>query len=172
MIPEGLVPGGFDWMVAGGWAVCPALASDKDVFVLIDRNTDDSESVRALILAGLKNYGFDFEEEGGIEEEIHRLQYGALVLRVAKVDYHGQTLHVLIGLGPNPEDILNTFDLSICQIGIMSDGTLVRGDDVTPISAPIKIVRDTPTTAARLAKYQQRFNITWAVREEEIGENI
>lgn len=158
MIPEGLVPGGFEWMVAGGWAVCPALATDMDIFVMIDPEKEPVEDVRTLILAGLRNYGFDFEEEGGIDEEIHRLQYGQRVLRVAKVTYHGRTLHVLLGLGPVFEDVLETFDLSICQVGILSDGAIVKGPAYTSPVQEIVVTRDTPTTAARLKKYQDRFH--------------
>ncbi len=158
MIPASLLPIGSEWMVAGGWAVCPALASDMDVFVLKD-NRDSEADVRMILLAHLRHGKFDFEELTDERSEDSPGECDSLIRKVAKVNYNGNTVHVLLGLSPFPEDILNTFDLSICQVGIMWDGTIVKGENYTSPAQPLKIVKQTPTTDERARKYNERFKL-------------
>jgi hypothetical protein len=62
MIPSYLLPEGTPYFVAGGWAACPALATDMDVWVL---SRDPAATTRTNVLDHFKPRLFvdEYEEE-------------------------------------------------------------------------------------------------------------
>lgn len=157
MIPKNLLPEAHnEYVVAGGWAVCPALATDMDLFILAGPHADLPE-VRQEVINHLKVEGFDFTEQ---EEMREFIGYDGLVGigKVAKVDTGtGKEIHILIASTTRVEDVLGSFDLSVCMVGITNTGRVVTDNCWTPPTAPIAVTKHTPTTDARLAKYVERF---------------
>lgn len=157
MIPHNLLPERLNqWIVAGGWAACPQLATDTDVFVLAGKHVDLLE-LRQELLDHLKDTGLEFSEESETREFIG---YDGLVgigkvARVWRDD--GSVIHILVASTSDPRDVLNSFDLSISMVGIMPDGRVITTNYTTSPVEPIIVVKDTPTTAARLKKYNTRF---------------
>lgn len=156
MIPRNLIPDGLHYFIAGGWAACPALATDRDVFV---QTTGDINDCRAMLLDHMRAQGFDV-----IEQDESR-QFTTLeghedipVAKVAKIKQkYAQDIHVLVTSG-DVDAVVNTFDISASQIAITESGRIVRGDNYTTPMQPVYKVKDTPTTPARFAKYTERFD--------------
>lgn len=162
MIPRNLLPDTSDtydrYLIAGGWAVCPALADDRDLFILAGPSADLQE-IRQEVLDHLKAEGFEFTEE---QETREFIGYDGLVGigKVAKVQFeNGQDIHVLVASTKIPQEVLNSFDLSICMVGITQDGTLVKSEYWTPPTELPTVMKDTPTTSVRCNKYVERFNL-------------
>ena len=157
MIPNNLLPKGTSYFVAGGWAVCPALAGDMDVFVEIAYG-EDIVSARETLLKHLKKEFWRFEEQ---EETCTFEGYGTLatIVKVGKLPSQGMRpeIHVLL-TNADVHTTINSFDISTCCVAITDQGYIVWGDHWTsPIEPPIRLI-DNPTTDARMVKYQQRFN--------------
>jgi hypothetical protein len=165
MVPRNLLPAAYPYyLVAGGWAVCPALATDMDVFVLVGPNAD-LQTVRQEILDHLKTEAFDHTEQ----DETREFQgYEGLVGigKVATVDLFPSTvIHIMVANTTRYEDVLGSFDLSTCMVGITESGQVVKGDYWTPPTMLPTVLKDTPSTPARRAKYIERFNL----KENAIG---
>lgn len=166
MIPDvypkthGRIIGAF---VAGGYAVSPALADDIDVFVTVvpSAHPGNLERVKQDILAYLNDqYGLDTVAEILDATVNHERQdtYETIfeTLKVARVLLAGITYHVMVTTG-NIGDVLNSFDLSICQVAIDELGAVHKGIDYTTPFEPIVVLKDTPTTYQRMVKYMTRF---------------
>jgi hypothetical protein len=154
MIPKNLLPEGTRYFIAGGWAVCPALATDRDVFV---QTTGDLSATRATLLAHMQAEGFDLTKEG---ETRYFAGWGYAFVPIAKVAKvkvkFAQSIHVLV-TNADVAEVLETFDLSICQVAITHTGGIVKGSYWTAPNEPICVLKDTPTTLARKEKYEARF---------------
>ena len=149
MIPRNLLPEGTHYFIAGGWAVCPALATDRDLFV---QTTGDLDDTRAMLLDFMRARGFD------VAEDVAENNYtGVPLLRVAIVkDKYAQDIHILV-TSADVDDVLNTFDISTTQVAITESGRVVKGADYTSLTVrPIRL-KDTPTTNERYIKYCERF---------------
>lgn len=163
MIPSYLLPEDTRYFIAGGFAACPALASDRNVWIM----ARDPVATRREVLEHLKETLFldewqelpDGQTEivAGSSEEDHYGDGGtALTLKVATVDVTGITIHLLVTSG-TVFDVLNTFDVSTHQIAITDSGGVVKGRQWTPITEPPVKLKDTPTTDARMAKIAARY---------------
>jgi hypothetical protein len=157
MIPRDLLPKEMLYFIAGGFAVCPVLATDIDVWVQAEKGMLDE--TRQRILDHLTDQAIVFEEEQPSSLSIETADYydtQAFILKVAKVKYeHSLPIHILV-TDAAIEDVLRSFDLSICQVAL-TRYSIVTTDNWTPVTAPIAVLRNTPTTPARLEKYRQRF---------------
>lgn len=155
MIPSNLLPEGTQYFIAGGWAACPALAQDRDLFV---QTTDNLTDTRQRLLNHMRAEGFDVQEEEETRDFVMSDGYSVMpIAKVAKVKIRfAQDVHVLVTNG-DPEEVLSTFDLTTSQVAITHRGTVVKGPDYAPITTMPQKVKDTPTTDARLLKYRQRF---------------
>lgn len=162
MIPTSLLPEEYrySWVIAGGWAVCPALATDKDVWVMVDSDADLVEE-RDKLLAHLTAEGYDFvaEESDPSTSATHSYYTVFHTLKVALVR-DATPIHLLITTADDIEEVLNSFDLSISQVGISPQGYVVRGEHWTPPADYPIVLKNTPTTFDRLQKYVDRFHIT------------
>ena len=159
MIPKNLVPEGYTAFIAGGYAACPALAADMDVWVSVRPAQATLDEVREQLLAHLADWdfgNFSFTEEMETRQcEGYQGMPGALILKVAKVQVGALTVHLLLTDG-DVFSLLESFDISTHQIALTERGA-VKGSMWTPITEPPIKLRDTPTTDARMEKIRARY---------------
>ncbi len=159
------------WAIAGGWAACPALAEDMDVWVLGAANVD---TVRAeilacldetLVLGGGKLGGCGFFNHSYFRVEVQdetRTTPGyeisnVTIRKVAQLTRANLSIHLLVTDAPNASDLLLGFDISTHQVAILHDGTVVKGPNWTPINMPPVMLRATSTTPTRMDKIAARY---------------
>ena len=157
--------------IAGGYAACPALASDVDLWVYVPQDDDATQDedatlddARRQILTRLKaeNAGWVVEPEDESQTTpVDRCGYDNLavsVRRVGRVQYCREKLPIHIMVVDAPVCVvLQTFDISTHQIALTPDGDTVRGPEWTPLSESPVQLRDTPNTAARMEKIRARY---------------
>lgn len=156
MIPRNLLPEGRNYFIAGGYAVCPALATDIDVWVQAEY--EDVDEVRVELLRHLKDQGFDYTEQDPARHGVD--DYPGSTVKVATIDsivHFGKPIHLLV-TNAGVERVVNSFDLSISQVAL-TEYQVILGDSWTPTTSQIHVVRQTRTTDERLAKYRKRFNL-------------
>ena len=178
MIPPNLLPDGTEAFIAGGYAACPALAADIDVWVPVA--IGDKDRVRERILAHLRQRQavLSFEEEDPDNSARQRFQQDRtlansqllstfegyhLVIglrRVAKVSIPGASLpyHLIVVEG-SVDDVLSSFDITTHQVALTEKG-VVTGEQWTPLSERPRVIREKYTTPARLQKICTRYG--WA----------
>lgn len=164
MIPAGLLPEGTVWCIAGGWAACPALAADQDVWVLIDTEETSLEDAREQLLDHLRSY-FATDPNALAEVNDERIadpkDYDNTmvhILKVAEFYEAKRKIHVMVTDAPSARYLLRTFDISTHQIAIEADGRVIKGDDWTPFSVPPVRLRETKTTSERMVKIAARYS--------------
>lgn len=170
MIPAWLLPEGVRWVVAGGWAACPALASDQDIWVLVD--ADEMSDMRDRILDGLRDYyGDDYdarvtelEDRRSMvvdrQSEVSDNTYETVpvnTLKVASVYTHGLERHILVTDASCAYELVEAFDINTHAVAIEPDGNIVKSALWAPFTEPPIMVRDTPTTKMRMNKIRQRY---------------
>ena len=142
------IAGGFEWCVAGGWAACPQLVQDQDVWIMVE--SDTMMGIRANILSA--NPSIVPEGDGDFEPET----YGDLGIFVVKVGRIGDR-HILLTTAKDIQSILDSFDISTHQCALSSNLEFVRGKNWTPLTVePVKL-RETPTTEDRFIKIRDRY---------------
>lgn len=152
---KNLIPDHLLWCIAGGWAACPALASDMDVWVYSVAHTDLLD-VRREIIKHLAVEGFEFEtldDKVKIGDYPDELQ----TKKVAWVTIGTTEIHLMVTTAWSPRELVNSFDISTHMVAIDQDGRVIRGEDWTPVSVPPRIVNYYPATQARLEKISARF---------------
>lgn len=161
MFPPGLIPTEIEYraFIAGGWAACPALATDMDVWVMAD--TTDVDAYRQMLLDHLRaerRYSF-LEQEPG-EETIKYEGVTCTIRKVAIVYAGGRPVHLMVTDGTLLA-VLENFDISTHQIAITWNGEVVPGPDWTPITEPPRVLQNVnDKTQARLEKICQRYHLT------------
>ncbi len=159
MIPQGLLPPNTTAFIAGGFAACPALASDIDIWVQVG-NPEDIESMRAVLLAHFATEGYMFVEESRSERVRDTDNYGdsiyCTIAKCAKVHLPRLDAHILVTDG-SAQDVLRSFDLSTHQVAILQNGRVVKGEDWTPTFEWPTVLKRTPTTQARRQKLVERY---------------
>lgn len=176
MIPKGLLPE--DLMgcafIAGGYAACPALASDIDVWVKVadsavagssaeegTQETTTLQESRTRILAHLEEEFFPYEpQETTITSSGQNADgYPISVLKVAVVrsPHLSHPIHIMVYAG-TIEELLGCFDISTHQIAL-SFGGVIKGSHWTPVTEPPRIIPGSTSvqTPARLEKIQARY---------------
>jgi hypothetical protein len=148
---------GLPWCIAGGYAACPQLAGDMDVWVL----------------AGPQPYGSGLEQ---LAERICKanpvivphapmetdppyiLDHGCTIFKVgAQYPPSGVTVHLMATECSTIQELLDCFDISTHQCALNKDGEFIKGRNWTPITeSPVELF-STPNTAARLAKIRARY---------------
>jgi hypothetical protein len=154
---------GGEYCIAGGFAACPALADDVDVWLYgIDvfdgddnGGVNEHKRVRELLEDRLRRDYGDADFEASNNETCY-IGTG-FVTRVGYVFVNHQKFHVLITDQPTPQALVNAFDVSTHAVAINSDGQVFRGEGWTPTMVPTVKLKDTSTTDARLKKIAVRF---------------
>lgn len=157
---------GHEWCIAGGWAACPGLATDQDVWVFIgvEDSGDFPLRVKRLVDARrriLRTYPeIQAETTDAVPQTPEELMaaYGDLGMFVQKVGKLGDR-HIMVCDAPDVKTLLATFDISTHQCAITSDGRFVQGADWTSITEPPVAYRMTDTTPARLQKIRERYRL-------------
>lgn len=176
MIPKGLLP---DDMVdrafiAGGWAACPALASDMDIWVQVDGGDPEDitgveealAEARERILHHLrwrKHPVWRIEAEDVTERAPGYTESGYFTTQKVAVVRTGPLLrkdtpvfHIMVTDG-GVEDVLGNFDVSTHQVAILANGKVVRGEEFTTVNQPPYAIRMNDKTPVRLKKITERF---------------
>lgn len=146
------------WFIAGGYAACPSMARDCDVWVLVSNG--DGREVCESILRTLRRANVDFTEEENdpeVDQEFYDLGDGVLNWRVAKINDTPQPRHILVTSALNIQQLLDNFDISTHQCALSSDGEFIRGAQWTPLSATPRAFRMGTTTPERLKKIERRY---------------
>jgi hypothetical protein len=175
MIPNTLLPEQYraDAFIAGGFAACPALASDIDVWIPVSPGT--CNAARDEILQYLRETQDNFSEQDGDTSPRGRIQHNValansqllstfegyhMVLglrRVATVNVVGASLpyHLIVVEG-SLDDVLSSFDISTHQVALTPKG-VVKGADWTSIFEPPVVITEKYTTPQRLEKIRARY---------------
>ncbi len=177
MIPNGLLPAGALWCVAGGWAACPALATDMDVWVY-GAPTIDLSLRRAALLAHLEQWAATNNTKRPIwPEKRYRvspqetsetfLAYEGLDCAIEKVAVitlprtaQAKPIHLMVTDAPDPGTLLQGFDVSTHAVAIDHTGRIFRHPQWTaPHQTPIEILHN-EHTPDRMARIAARFGHT------------
>lgn len=161
MIPKGLLPP--DYMdcafIAGGYAACPPLARDIDLWVMVNPS-QSLAAVREEILAWLESELWPYEVQD--DRRLRPLGttaegYDIIATKVAVVKslHMSHPIHIML-VDRSPRELLETFDISTHQVAIVF-GNVIKGSGWTPITEPPRQLKDSPTTAARMEKIAQRY---------------
>lgn len=167
MIPP-FIPDGYRERayIAGGWAACPSLADDMDVWILAtteEANDPDFklEDLRAEVLVRLNAVGSKLRP---IEEDSEETgNYGGVEIKIRKVGYIKragfQTIHIMVTDAPIIEAVLANFDISTHQVAITPTGQVVLGASWTSITEPPQVIegRENEHTPGRLEKITKRY---------------
>lgn len=156
---------GQGWCIAGGYAACPGLATDCDVWVFLQGfGGGDAEDFRVQILSNLKEWssfwGFAFTPEANDPDrptEFYDLGNDILCWKVAKLD---DGRHIILTDARDAAHLLENFDISTHQCALTSDGEFIKGSQWTPIDVPPVMLRDTPNTRDRMQKIEARYGLT------------
>jgi hypothetical protein len=165
MIPKWLLPEKFQLsaFIAGGFAACPSLADDIDVWVMVSKSK--VPSVVAELTAHLNTreleggYGrFEAQPSADAKIRAHATgDYPVESMRVGKFTAYGYShpFHVIVTSG-TAQEVLDKFDISTHMVAITSTG-VVTGDGWTPVTEPPIAFRNTALTPQRLQKIAKRF---------------
>lgn len=156
MIPNDLLPPGTRAFIAGGYAACPALATDMDVWVQV-YSEGEIEPMRARLLDHFRTSAIPYTEETGTNENYGLDTRRTVTAKCAKV-YRRIPIHVLVTTG-GVAAVLDSFDISTHMVALTPWG-VQRGADYTPITETPRVLRQTPTTPARLLKICTRYGLT------------
>lgn len=164
ILPPNLIPTDLHAFIAGGYAACPDLASDCDVWVTVPKDT--LVQTRGALLAHLMREGFSFCEEGGRDtHDVGDPQYDLntvitdkVAIVAAYIQGRNVPIHLLVTDG-NVDDVLEGFDISThqCAITPKRDERLYTGNDWTPLDEEPYVIRWTEPTRARLDKIRARY---------------
>ena len=161
MIPKELLPSDLAncAFIAGGYAACPALATDIDVWVYIQKESETLREARARILGWLESEMWPYEEEeaNSRREGFDKDGYSISSVKVAVVrsPHWSHPVHIIV-TNAQPAELLETFDISTHQVAIVF-GNVVKGSKWTPVTQPPVMLRNTPTTPERMEKIRTRY---------------
>lgn len=161
MVPSYLIPEGMRYFVAGGFAVCPALASDIDVWFMVE-GKPVTEVINKLVahLTRWQTMGAIDVDFSYINGRVYHELHGTLNVATIAASDDRKAMHIMV-TDDSPQDTIDDFDLSVCQVAITDNGEVYRGEHWTAPGAPIKILKKSakydPRTAERLTKYIRRF---------------
>ena len=159
MVPFNLLPAEMRLraFIVGGWAACPALAGDLDVFVLCAKGAAISaialDTERRDIITHLATSSFEYEcEDTMIYEHAFNIRK---VARVTTGAY--PNIHLCLANTSNIQAVLAGFDVSTHQVAIDCYGHVIRGKDWTPVHVPPRALLNTSNTPERMARIAARF---------------
>jgi len=160
MIPARLLPGDLRYCVAGGWAACPALATDVDVWVYgVEHEEFDGECGRITRHLS-KTYYDDFDP---LTEQTKLVTYDHVipVRKIGRVydDVAQATYDIMVCEANTPYQLLDGFDISTHMVAIDYTGRVIKHDLWTPSKQMPLINRMTSKTGDRMRKICKRFGL-------------
>lgn len=160
MIPQNLLPEGTNYFIAGGYAACPGLAGDIDVWVT-EWTPEDAIGARKEILLHLVQNDFDLRIEENDAALVRAVAYPdeCVTSKVARVAVKEMLpIHIMIASG-SAERVLEGFDVSTHAIAIHKDGRVIKHKEWTPINVMPKVLRQNPGTPARMERICSRYKL-------------
>lgn len=169
MIPPFLLPEDYhpNAIIAGGYAACPAMANDIDVWVtavidlraardVIRHHLHDRAIVKRPGRGHIRSYVFE-DDQRTESSNFEGYTMDVNIVKVAKVEIWGARLpyHILV-TDANVDELLSAFDVSTHQVALTPLG-VVTGESWTPINEPPAKLKNTPTTDARMEKIRSRY---------------
>lgn len=162
-IPEGLLPAGTPALIAGGYAACPALASDLDLWVYAARGGKRTMGeTRMMLLEHLKTWAYKVEAQDDSEQftadGCGYDELDCLIMKVGIVSVNGRKpIHLMVTDAP-PIALLMNFDISTHQIGLDDNG-VIYGPEWTDLTVEPQVIKNAGTskTTERLAKISARY---------------
>ena len=180
-----LLPAPYDEtaFIAGGFAACPALAEDVDLWCPVDTTDANDPFVRVWeerdrVADSLRAaFGAWFTEHDGNDTVRSKpplpphILHGKLrstfegyhlaipIRRVGVLDIPGHSLpYHIIMVGADIDEVLSSFDISTHQVALTSRG-VVRGEHYTAPFEPPVVIQQKYTTDARIARIRQRYHL-------------
>jgi len=146
------IANGRRWCIAGGWAACPQLATDEDVWIFVD---DRTSSPLLEVRDDIWDACPEIVRDEAPLTETYLVETGFMSLKVGTLGLR----HIILTDAANILDLLDGFDISTHQCAISDQGEFIRGRQWTPIDElPVVIRVGGPNTARRLQKIQARYN--------------
>lgn len=158
-----LVPEGWNYFIAGGYAACPSLASDIDVWAQPpsdDYSTRSFGFERRTLIQHLRNiFGvsrFTEETSENPGEEYIFASHCIRILKVGKLEGVATLpIHVMITDG-DVTDVLRGFDVSTHAVALTDFG-VVKGDGWTSVCEAPRRLLSNPKTESRIRKISERY---------------
>jgi hypothetical protein len=185
MIPTNLLPEEYrgQWCVAGGFAACPALAEDIDVWVH-GIPTADLEAARTKILEHLvkiqfpahaRSAQFVFEEAVETRTQASYMQEFIQIKKVAKI--YGRRswrelkpIHIMVTDAPGGAgSIIAGFDISTHAVAIDHDGRVWTNRYTHPGLEPQRLASANEYTEPRMQRVCARYGHPYIPKETLIG---
>lgn len=147
-----------NWCIAGGFAACPGLAGDCDVWVL---GVEQEYPARKAILVRLEKFHIPHtrEENNPLDQSFYFLGSGDAAPRILcwKVAKLADGRQIILTSAVNAQELLENFDISTHQCALTSEGEFVKGEGWTSITEPPVMLKQTPNTPARMRKITDRY---------------
>lgn len=155
LLPIYLYPRAF---IAGGYAACPAKASDIDVWVMSKRLAETRDEILDHLDAN--QVGYDLSQAGTRTETASEAydELPMVVVKVGHVTVRGYLpVHIMVTDAPDAQCLLSGFDISTHQVAILANGSMLMGQEWTSLAVlPIQL-RETSSTTDRMAKITARY---------------
>ena len=151
----GLIPPGRHWFIAGGYAACPALAGDIDIWILA--HAEDLAAVRDAVLAHLKAIPIWVNEEDATEVGTGYDEMPLHTRKVGRMFLFGKHVHLMVTDATSPLEVLQNFDISTHHVAILPTGNVIEGPYFTPPHVPPRQLMQTSRTRERMVKICTRF---------------
>lgn len=160
MIPKGLLPPDLEGsaFIAGGYAACPALATDIDLWVYVAGESLADARDRILLWLQTEMWPYETQEDNRPQLAGSTIDgYSIISVKVAIVrsPHLSHPIHIMV-VNQSPVDLLETFDISTHQVAIVF-GNVLKGSRWTPITQPPIMLKNTPTTPYRMIKIAARY---------------
>lgn len=148
---------GLPWCIAGGYAACPQLAGDMDLWVLAGPQRFGEGLEKLAIKICAENPVIVPFEADGVEIP-YILDHGCKILKVGtQYPPSGLPLHIMVTECSSISALLDCFDISTHQCALNQEMEFIKGRKWTPITEPPVELFSTPNTAVRMAKIRTRY---------------
>lgn len=162
-----LIPEGFEWFIAGGYAAVPALAEDIDVWIRA-KSEIEARVIKEIVRKRLISRGLDWVREDSEERRTYH-DLPIVTMKIGKVFLEGMVQPVqFIVTTATVGEVLENFDVSAHQVAILSNGKVVKGPHWTPPFEPPYALRQNEKTAERLERITKRYTARPGIDVTEI----
>lgn len=170
-----LIGSGTQWCIAGGYAACPALATDMDVWIY--QVKDDLETVRRQLIVNIERLTTTLNETRPIWPEKRFLwtssaetqlapAYQGINVQILKVgdfiephSHRSKPIHLMVTDATSPGEILEGFDISTHAVAIDQSGRIWKHSGWTAPHQPpaVLFVAKNGKTPERYDRICRRF---------------
>ena len=188
MFPIELLPEAFQkqWCVAGGYAACPALSNDVDVWVyrvptlqlddtreqLLEHLNTVAHIENVPAHRSLQYHVIPGEETRTAESYCQEfIQIKKVAIVYGRRTYHDmKPVHVVVTDAQNPGVIITGFDISTHAVAIEWNGRVWKTGYTAPQERPRRLRIANEHTEPRMIRICERFGHIYFPKEDAIGE--